>query len=310
MKRRKYLINGLGLFFFSLILFQANAQIIQGNDNNYDPQIIDSSYTENFPSISAYGWDTLYLRTSRHPNFVLKDTEQICLRTPAFPRFVMPIMGNVISEFGWRGRRVHTGIDIKLNRGDSVHSAFAGVVRVSRYFSGYGNIVVVRHYNGIETVYAHLSKRLVRVNDTVKCGEVLGLGGRTGRATCDHLHFETRYNEQPFNPRLLIDFDAKKLNSDTLLLTQNCFKFNKNKKSKTTRVNSHSNQVAQSAEPAKKSNSQENKLIASAKVHIIQKGDTLFSLAKKYGTTIDAICEYNGIERNDILHLGQKIKIP
>ncbi|NCN65368.1 MAG: M23 family metallopeptidase, partial [Candidatus Altiarchaeum hamiconexum] len=98
-----------------------------------------------------------------------------------------------------------------LAKGDSVHSAFDGVVRVSRYFSGYGNIVVVRHYNGLETCYAHLSKLIAKVNQMVKTGEVLGLGGRTGRATCDHLHFEVRYLEEPINPRLVFDFENQKL---------------------------------------------------------------------------------------------------
>ena len=288
----------LAIFVFVVIVISSNAQLVHQNTDSLDFDIIDTTYVEGIPNISDFRWDTLYLRTSRHPNFVINDTEKICLRTPQFPRFKMPVPGNPISEFGWRGRRIHTGIDIKLNRGDSVYCAFDGIVRVSRYFSGYGNIVVVRHYNGIETVYAHLSKRLVGVNDTVKCGQVVGLGGRTGRATCDHLHFETRYKEQPFNPRLLIDFNAKKLNSDTLLLTQQCFKFSKNKKSTITKSKiTHSKYLAQNKN-------------GKNKIHVIQKGDTLFSLARKYNTTVDQICQINGIERNDILHLGQKIKIP
>jgi len=288
----------LAIFIFVVIVISSNAQLVHQNTDSLDFDIIDTTYVEGIPNISDFRWDTLYLRTSRHPNFVINDTEKICLRTPQFPRFKIPVPGNPISEFGWRGRRIHTGIDIKLNRGDSVYCAFDGIVRVSRYFSGYGNIVVVRHYNGIETVYAHLSKRLVGVNDTVKCGQVVGLGGRTGRATCDHLHFETRYKEQPFNPRLLIDFNAKKLNSDTLLLTQQCFKFSKNKKSTITKSKiTHSKYLAQNKN-------------GKNKIHVIQKGDTLFSIARKYNTTVDQICQINGIERDDILHLGQKIKIP
>ena len=288
----------LFLLFVSLFLFSIlNAQNTEFENTEYMLDIVDSNEVNNIPNITNIGWDTLYLRTSRYPKFVIQDTAKICLRTPQFPKFKMPVSGNPISEFGWRGRRVHTGIDIKLNKGDSVYCAFDGMVRLSRYFSGYGNIVVVRHYNGIETVYAHLSKRLVEVNDTLKCGQVLGLGGRTGRATCDHLHFETRYNEQPFNPRLIIDFSAKQLNSDTLLLTQHSFMFSKNK-NKSTSTYQH---IAQN------STSNANN---SGKVHIVQKGDTLFSLARKYNTTVNQLCQVNGIERNDILHLGQKIKIP
>ncbi|NSW45674.1 MAG: peptidoglycan DD-metalloendopeptidase family protein [Bacteroidales bacterium] len=284
----------LVLLIFVLVVIVTNAQLVQQKVDSLDFDIIDTTYVQGVPNISDFRWDTLYLRTSRHPHFMINDTEKICLRTPQFPKFKMPVPGNPISEFGWRGRRIHTGIDIKLNRGDSVYCAFDGIVRVSRYFSGYGNIVVVRHYNGIETVYAHLSKRLVGVNDTVQCGQVLGLGGRTGRATCDHLHFETRYKEQPFNPRLLIDFNAKKLNSDTLLLTEQSFKFSKKNSSK----KNHAKQIAQHNKKGQ------------AKVHVIQKGDTLFSLARRYHTTVDQICQINGIDRNDILHLGQKIMIP
>lgn len=292
----KWWLVVMTLFIFSF----SDAQIRQQENTDYSIDILDSGDVHDIQNIADFRWDTLYLRTTRHPNFVLADTEKICLRTPQFPRFKIPVPGNPISEFGWRGRRVHTGIDIKLNRGDSVYCAFDGIVRVSRYFSGYGNIVVVRHYNGIETVYAHLSKRLVSVNDTVKCGYVLGLGGRTGRATCDHLHFETRYREQPFNPRLIIDFNTKSLQNDTLFLTQQAFNFSKNKKNNHLKSN-RSNHLAQKSIDINTSN---------AKVHIIQKGDTLYSLARRYNTTIDQICLINGIERNDILHLGQKIKIP
>jgi len=283
------------LFVFSF----SNAQIQQQANEDYKIDIVDENDVKEVPNIADFRWDTLYLRTTRYPNFVITDTEKICLRTPQFPKFKIPVPGDPISEFGWRGRRVHTGIDIKLNKGDSVYCAFDGIVRVSRYFSGYGNIVVVRHFNGIETVYAHLSKRLVNVNDTLKCGQVLGLGGRTGRATCDHLHFETRYKEQPFNPRLIIDFNSKSLQNDTLFLTQQSFKFSKNKKN---HINTN-----QSAHLAQKSNAINS---SNGKVHVIQKGDTLFSLARRYNTTVDQICQINGIERNDILHLGQKIKIP
>jgi len=288
----------LALLIFVFWVSVTNAQLVHQKGESLDYDILDTTYIQGVPHISDFRWDTLYLRTSRYPQFIINDTEKICLRTPQFPKFKMPVPGNPISEFGWRGRRIHTGIDIKLNRGDSVYCVFDGIVRISRYFGGYGNIVVVRHYNGIETVYAHLSKRLVGVNDTVKCGQVLGLGGRTGRATCDHLHFETRYKEQPFNPRLLIDFNAKKLNSDTLLLTQHSFKFSNNKKSNFN--SSKKNHTEQLAHYKK----------GQTKIHIIQKGDTLFSLARRYNTTVHQICQINGIDRNDILHLGQKIMIP
>lgn len=276
---------GLVLLFFSNLSF---SQVVTTSV----PDIYDFEDSLNKESITSFRWDTLYIRNNLyHKGNIVDDTLKICLLTPKYPDFYPPIYGKVISEFGWRGRRVHTGIDIKLNKGDTVRCSFDGIVRISRYFSGYGNIVVVRHYNGIETVYAHLSRRLVNVNDSVKSGQPIGLGGRTGRATTDHLHFETRYNEQPFNPRLLIDFDNYTLNSDTLLLTNNSFKFNKGK----SNYNSNNNKLT---------------FDSNKHVHIVQKGDTLYSLAKKYNTTVDALCEANKIKQNDILKLGQRLLIP
>ncbi|MCX7861550.1 MAG: M23 family metallopeptidase [Bacteroidales bacterium] len=273
------------------LLLSVSMYYVQAQWNELDDYAIvtygDSTAGHYTSDICSYRWDTLYLRTSRYSNVHLTDTALISLRTPEFPKFRMPVQGKVISEFGWRGRRIHTGIDIKLNKGDSVFCSFDGIVRISRYFSGYGNIVVVRHFNGIETVYAHLSKRLVNVNDTVSAGQVLGLGGRTGRATTEHLHFETRYKEQPFNPRLIINFDTHELHNDTLLLTDQCFKFNKYTRS------------------LKQTNSKS----INSSVHIVQKGDTLYSIARRYGTTVKDLCALNGISENNILSIGQKIRI-
>lgn len=138
--------------------------------------------------------------------------------------FEIPYKGKVISPFGYRGRGVHTGTDIKLNKGDSVVAAFDGVVRLSKRYSGYGKTVVIRHYNGLETVYSHLSKLCVNVNQKVKAGELIGLGGRTGRATTEHLHFETRYLESPFNSQHIFDYKNFTLNDSTIIITAKTFK--------------------------------------------------------------------------------------
>lgn len=115
----------------------------------------------------------------------------------------------VTSHFGYRPayKRYHKGVDLKVYIGDTVRSAFDGVVRIVRYEpNGYGKYVVIRHYNGLETVYGHLSKHLVHVNDSVKAGDPIGLGGNTGRSTGSHLHFETRLLGEAINPELLFDF--------------------------------------------------------------------------------------------------------
>ena len=116
--------------------------------------------------------------------------------------FHFPMAGaRVLSKFGPRSGRQHKGIDLKINRRDTVKSAFDGIVRLARWMHGYGNVIVVRHYNGFETVYAHNSKHFVRSGDHVKAGTPISLTGATGRATTDHLHFEIRVNGIPINPQ-------------------------------------------------------------------------------------------------------------
>lgn len=123
--------------------------------------------------------------------------------------YVMPVPGHVTSNYGYRPKfgRTHKGIDLKLNSNDTVVAAFEGKVRVVNYEArGYGNYVIIRHPNGLETVYGHLNKQLVKEDQTVKAGEPIGLGGSTGRSTGPHLHFETRFMGYPINPAAIFDF--------------------------------------------------------------------------------------------------------
>ena len=137
-----------------------------------------------------------------------EDTISITLVGLTDLNFVPPVKGQILSKFGMRHRRMHTGTDIRLNSGDTVRSAFDGKVRLAKRFSGYGNLVLVRHNNGLETIYAHLKAIKVKVNDTIKAGDLIGLGGRTGRATCNHLHFETRLFGLPFDSNKYVDFET------------------------------------------------------------------------------------------------------
>ena len=123
--------------------------------------------------------------------------------------YVHPFPGRVTSKYGWRRSRWHKGIDIDLEIGDPVYAAFDGVVRIQRYNrGGFGNYVMIRHYNGVETLYAHLSKALVKVNQSVRAGDIIGYGGSTGRSTGSHLHFEVRLMGQAFDPVRIIDFNT------------------------------------------------------------------------------------------------------
>ena len=126
--------------------------------------------------------------------------------------------GKVISPFG--GKRRHAGTDIKTRANDTVRAVFSGVVRMAKPYSGYGNVVVVRHPNGLESVYSHNSKNLVKSGDKVKAGQPLGLAGRTGRATTEHVHFEFRVNGQAFNTNMIINYDNNTLQHGDIVCTK------------------------------------------------------------------------------------------
>lgn len=235
-------------------------------------------------------WDNTNVRIRKANPEEMEDSIMLVLSHPSENPFVFPVKGRFLSPFGYRGRRVHAGVDIKLDAGDPVYCAFDGKVRLSRRYRGYGNIVVVRHFNGLETVYSHLSKLLVKVNDDVKAGDVLGLGGRTGRATTTHLHFETRFLGDPFDPLVLLDMENFTLKKDTLIITPDLFKLSG--KAKKTKAGS-----------AKGSNGK------SGSWHTIKKGDTLSQIAKKHRTTVSALCKLNGISKTTKLKLGRKLKV-
>lgn len=221
------------------------------------------------------------------------DTVVITLFNPGDSQFVMPVKGQILSKFGWRHRRMHTGTDIRLNSGDTVRCAFDGRVRLAKSFRGYGNLVLVRHSNGLETIYAHLKSIKVKVNDTIKAGDLVGLGGRTGRATCNHLHFETRLFGEPFDSFKYIDANTFALKSDKI--------YYKNKQFEIDVKDLRDKPVP------------ENKLLLASGgaggKHVIRKGDNLWTIAKKYNTTVKKLCAANKITASKTLKVGSVIRI-
>jgi Peptidase family M23/LysM domain len=221
------------------------------------------------------------------------DTIVISLLNDGDSPFVMPVKGQILSKFGIRHGRMHTGTDIRLNSGDTVRSAFDGRVRLAKRFSGYGNLVLVRHSNGLETIYAHLKTIKVKVNDTIKAGDLIGLGGRTGRATCNHLHYETRLFGEPFDPGKYIDYNMFTLQADKV--------YYKNKQFVTNLADLRD-------KPAP-----ENKLLlasgGSGAKHVIRKGDNLWTIAKKYNTTVKKLCAANKITAQKTLKVGSVLRI-
>lgn len=202
--------------------------------------------------------------------------------------FCMPTPNTrITSKFGPRRRRMHSGLDIKVYVGDTIVSAFDGRVRVVRYErKGYGNYVVIRHNNGLETIYGHLSKQLVEENQYVKAGEPIGLGGNTGRSTGSHLHFETRFLGIAINPALMFDFAKQDVVADT-------YHF---KRGRIPARGGASSSVA----------------VADGggviRYHKVKSGDTLSKIAAQRGVSIDTICKLNRITRKTVLRPGQVLR--
>ncbi|MBK5196240.1 MAG: peptidoglycan DD-metalloendopeptidase family protein [Proteiniphilum sp.] len=217
--------------------------------------------------------------------------------------FTMPTLGHMTSNFGRRGsRRYHYGIDIKAQTGDTIYAAFDGKIRVKQYEGrGYGYYVVIRHVNGLETVYGHLSKFLVDENDFVLSGEPIGLAGNTGRSFGSHLHFETRFLGKPINPNFIIDFDNKVTHRDEYLVTNSSYK-------KTTR--SSSVRLASTSSAYKQASNSTNKYVSGdVKYHRIKQGDTLGAISKRYGVSVSKICSMNNISSRTLLRVGKSIRI-
>jgi len=222
----------------------------------------------------------------------------ICLFGKHDSPFVAPVKGQILSKFGPRHRRMHTGTDIRLNSGDTVRSAFDGRVRLAKRFNGYGNLVLVRHNNGLETIYAHLKAIKVKVNDSIKAGDLVGLGGRTGRATCNHLHFETRLFGLPFDSNKYIDYNSFTLVTDKIYYRNGRFEIDPN--------NFNNAPPAEDIYPVVASRKGSTK---SAGKHVIRNGESLSTIARRYNTTVKKLCIKNNITAQKTLKVGSVLRI-
>ncbi len=203
--------------------------------------------------------------------------------------FSMPLANTYItSNYGFRGRRMHYGTDLKLQVGDTIQAAFAGKVRVCNYDrGGYGYYVVVRHNNGFETVYGHLSDFLVEEGQDVKVGEPIALGGNTGRSTGPHLHFEVRVKGQPINPIEIFDFKNQVTHMDTYV-------FNGRK-------------AAENVAVAKAKSEKYTK--GKVKYYTVRRGDTLSQIARKNGLSLSQLCKINNISPKKSVRSGQRLRL-
>ncbi len=230
-------------------------------------------------------------------------------------QFCCPVQGKVLSKYGPRRRRSHNGIDVPMKVGEPVLAAFDGKVRYSKYNTGgFGNLVIIRHPNGLETWHAHLSKLNVRVGDYVKTGQVIGYVGQTGRAFGPHLHFETRYFDQSFDPEFLFDFEKGMLKYQTFALERSFFNIHSRASELLDEDDTDDQDIANAllaaADDSTTIRAAQPKPAGSGPVyHIVKKGDILGRIAPRYGTTVAKICQLNGIDRNSTLRLGQRLRV-
>ena len=244
-------------------------------------------------------WDTSTAHPYKFSEIFKDDSVCIQLTTGLDHGFILPNKGHLTSLFGWRKYRPHYGTDIDLNTGDTVVAAFDGMVRVAKPYYGYGNCVIIRHNNGLETVYGHLSKILVESGQQLTAGQTLGLGGNTGHSYGSHLHFEIRYLGQALDTQDFIDYEKGCLKAPSFLLRKSDVE---NKYDLRALHNRHKSDVGMAR--GKYSNGK-----TGAKSYKVRKGDTLSGIARKKGTTVKNLCKKNRLKPTSKLRIGQVIRI-
>jgi hypothetical protein len=281
------------------ILIYENRTWTYEHDRNFDG-ILNRRLHEEIMADSSIRfvqkWDPDVCYTSGLSNNAnqIKDTFWLCLEDEFSSGFVMPCDGRVTSHYGWRRGRNHNGTDIDLETGDTVRAAWSGKIRYAKYnTSGFGNLVVIRHYNGLETFYAHLEKHLVVPNQIVQAGDPIGLGGNTGHSYGSHLHFEVRFYDIPFDPEKILDFEKRVVKDENLMVHRGLF-----------------NGTATSTAPLPVlADEGAVSTPSSAQYYRIKSGDTLSSIAARNRTSVSKICQLNGIRPTTVLQIGRNLRI-
>lgn len=272
-----------------------------------DPVMVakDSVFLEN--------WDTVNINPYREMEGNLPDFITIWV-ADTLDTYCCPNKTNPSSKFGYRHGRRHQGIDLPYPTKTPVYAAFDGKVRVSRYHKGYGNLIILRHQNGLETFYAHLHESKVNSGDWVSAGDVIGLGGSTGRSSGPHLHFEVRYRGYAIDPAWLIDFPNGQLRHRLLKIRKWYF-------NPSTRyiqnvddedeifIADEADRVAAEEQAKKEAAAREAAERAAMKYHTVRSGDTLSGIAAKYHTSVNTLCRLNNIKPTTILQIGKKLRV-
>lgn len=316
MKLRLYI--SIAMFFLAAQSFAQQEIMIPDSssefaEDEFVQSIIDNLITtENVPAkeLYKYRWDNNNIRYSATEFVKSDEILTINLVGDEDTPYFHPVVGTTrfLSKYGPRSGRMHTGVDLSLNSGDPVYCAFDGVVRLAKRFSGYGNMVLVRHNNGLETLYGHLKSINVKVNQPVRAGDILGLGGRTGRATCNHLHFETRVFGEHFDPKKIIDFDLEMITCEHIYY-KNHKVYNKLEDIKPVLVTPPSQQLASNNSKNTSTSDALSTAFSNATQHVIKRGDNLWTISQRYNISVKKLCAMNNISTKKILKIGEIIYV-
>ncbi|MBK9800643.1 MAG: peptidoglycan DD-metalloendopeptidase family protein [Bacteroidetes bacterium] len=276
--------------------FRISPDFLKNNDiesfddiDNSDNDFVDESAAYD-PNFDYYGiWDTISVNPYKMDLTQKPDTTLIILQDRYQCDYNHPYCGNITSDFGPRSRvRYHYGVDIKLETGEAVRCSFEGTVRIARRSSTFGNVVMVRHKNGLETIYAHLSAIHVKIGQHVESGEILGLGGNTGHSSGSHLHYEVRYKGMPINPNSIISIGEGRLVRDSIAIDKSNFSYIVDFRTKSksyTKSGKH------------------------GKYYVVKKGDTLGKIAQRKNVSLKKLCRLNGIRTTTVLRPGKRLRL-
>lgn len=274
-----------------------NLSIILFNDNTW--RYVQNRTLEQDSTLFGKYWDTENISAYRGVKYDSLPSSVAINLVDSLKNYRYPHMGRITSRYGMRRRRAHNGIDLALKVGDTICSAFDGRVRYSKATdTGYGTLIIIRHDNGLETYHGHLSARLVEEGDRVVAGQPIALGGNSGRSTGPHLHFETRYYGQSFDPERIINFKTGELRRDYFLLKKSYFSiYSKYEQDFNAESELYAADKAEAAQSAEK------------RYYRVRSGDNLGLIARRHHTTVSALCRLNGIKSTSILQIGKVLRV-
>lgn len=287
----------------NLLANQGNAGISVENTGKYLEELFNEEEEPEF-DIYTEGWDSKRVNCYSEASVPQSATIDVS-------KFSMPHPGYITSPYGYRSRfrRMHKGVDLKLNIGDTVRAAFDGRVRIRNFErAGYGNYLVLRHTNDLETVYGHLSVFIVEEGQYVKAGDPIGLGGNTGRSTGPHLHFETRYMGYAINPCAIFDFANQTTHTDTYTFDKRTYQKARNYDPSANSAYARQYLKDNPNKPYTKTTASSTTRSSSA-TYRVRKGDSLSKIASRNGTTVAKLCKLNGLSTSSKLQVGQRLRL-